>query len=562
MAEHVRKATPFLPGSNSLPLDDPNLTYAERRDFLRDRNKTAAEAHPRAALAGEIAGGLASAAVIPGGAAAGGARTLGQLAKAGARVGAAYGAASGLGSSEADLTHGEVGRALLDTGLGAAGGAVLGAGAEAAIGALKPVAAAARRKLTERFGRVFGSEVLGASKPKDVQAWSNILDRDLDPIKHKGVTQTAEQFLGTPEARAIEHAAHAKKWDRAEELAQDALAAREPARVADYARIDKQAGEFEVGRGLDAIERDARRALNGPKKDGAIAKELELARSHWVHDYSSVPADVLQRRIGQRAGVEGADTAASAALERLGAELPSSGLVTRTEIQKALQQTGEHAEVGRWLDKDVLDPQSGLLTWNPAAKIPSVELRSVVTSAQERANTALGMLNATPNWQKANAVKKAVNRALDEYLEEAAGRSSALRKTVTDIRQRDIELSVLAAAKDGIKSSLAKENVGEYKNLLGKVVRHGTGVLGGAALAAQGAKVPGDIAGGHPIDAAEHASLGLLGAGLLGRSTMNAAARSRLLDKLLAAAEAGNPRAQKLLARYGIALGSEQAGQR
>lgn len=552
-----------LPASEHLPVDNPDLTYQQRRDFLRRKGHEAEVANPKAYLAGELVGGTAPALAVPGVA---GAKTIGQVAKVGAKAGAILGAGGGLGASDADLTHGDVVEALRDTlvgaGTGAVGGAVIGGAAAAGGRAVAASAGKARKILSERFGRVFGSEVLGASKPKDVQAWGNILDRELDPVKHQGVTQTAEQFLVTPEMRAVEQAAHGKDLDRAQALVKEAFAKREPGRVADYARIDAEHGQFNVGKGLDAIERDARRAANGPKKDGLIEKELQIARKNWVDDYSSIPADVLQRRIGQRAGLEGADTATSAALDALGKELPTAGLVTRTEIQRALEKTGEHAEVGRWLDKEVLDPQTGLLTWDPKATIPAIEMRSVVTSAQDKANTALGMLNATPNWQKSNAVKKAVNRALDDYLEAAAASSKGLRRTVTDIRQRDIELSVLAAARDGLRSTATKENVGEFKNVLGKVAQHASGPLAGAYLASAGADVPEDIGSGHPLRALRHGAEAAVGLGLLGRAAVNRASRSHLLDTLLRAAEGGNPRAQALLAKYGGALGAEQAGGR
>lgn len=83
--------------------------YQELRDSFRRDNAAAAEAHPVAFTAGSVAGG-APLAIATGG---------------GIGANAALGAANGLGSSNADLTKGDVAGALEDTVKGAA----LGAGA-------------------------------------------------------------------------------------------------------------------------------------------------------------------------------------------------------------------------------------------------------------------------------------------------------------------------------------------------------------------------------------------------------------------------------------------------
>lgn len=122
-------------------------TYRQARDEARSADKQAQEQNPWTYGAGGLAGGAATA-FVPGlGLAKGAQAALGAgklLAGAGAaaKTGAALGALGGLGSSEAELGNGELGRAALDTavgaGLGAAGGAagtvasnVLGRGAAA-----------------------------------------------------------------------------------------------------------------------------------------------------------------------------------------------------------------------------------------------------------------------------------------------------------------------------------------------------------------------------------------------------------------------------------------------
>lgn len=91
-------------------------TYREARDKRRDVKKTAEEANPGTYMASQLVGSLPTVAL------AGPAGTTRELAKAGAK----YGAALGAGGSESDLTKGEVGGFAADTAIGATAGAVLG----------------------------------------------------------------------------------------------------------------------------------------------------------------------------------------------------------------------------------------------------------------------------------------------------------------------------------------------------------------------------------------------------------------------------------------------------
>lgn len=92
--------------------------YKKYRDESRANFKSAEEANPNTYMAGQI-GGAVGTALIPG---MGGAN----IAKL-----AAQGAAQGLGSSEADLTEGDIAGAARDTAIGGATGAVAGAAGKA-----------------------------------------------------------------------------------------------------------------------------------------------------------------------------------------------------------------------------------------------------------------------------------------------------------------------------------------------------------------------------------------------------------------------------------------------
>jgi hypothetical protein len=106
-------------------LDD----YTKQRNESRAAFDAAQKAHPYVSFAGNLAGGLAPA-LLTGGA------SLPEQGLAGAaKMGAMYGAIGGLGSSNADLTKGDVGQAVKDTATGGVMGGLLGgavhAGAEA-----------------------------------------------------------------------------------------------------------------------------------------------------------------------------------------------------------------------------------------------------------------------------------------------------------------------------------------------------------------------------------------------------------------------------------------------
>lgn len=131
-------------------------SYRSSRDEARANNKIAEERSPVASAVGNLAGGLGTA-LIPGGqasAAANTAKSAGTIAKllasikateaagglAGAALtGAKIGTAAGLGTSDADLTKGDVGGAAVDTALGGAGGAVAGSLLHGGIQAAKGV---------------------------------------------------------------------------------------------------------------------------------------------------------------------------------------------------------------------------------------------------------------------------------------------------------------------------------------------------------------------------------------------------------------------------------------
>jgi hypothetical protein len=110
-------------------LSDLMDNYRKYRTESRADYKAAEEQNPATYLAGELGGG-AAAGLLTGGAAM--VANLGRTglvtgAKELAKMGLKQGAAAGLGSSEGDLTKGEIGQAAADTAIGAGLGATVGA---------------------------------------------------------------------------------------------------------------------------------------------------------------------------------------------------------------------------------------------------------------------------------------------------------------------------------------------------------------------------------------------------------------------------------------------------
>jgi hypothetical protein len=138
--------------------------YREYRDETRAKNAAAEKAHGGYYLGGNVAGGLLTAPLLPGGAAAKGALGAAKAATLGSalRTGAALGAVSGLGASNADLTTGDGGqylRAAGDTALGTVAGTAFG-GAGYAGAKYAPVLLRLARQKLENAAVASGRRVL------------------------------------------------------------------------------------------------------------------------------------------------------------------------------------------------------------------------------------------------------------------------------------------------------------------------------------------------------------------------------------------------------------------
>lgn len=176
----IGKLLEYLPGSSTRQDDElraqgfklpESPSYTSLRDENRAEYQAAEEANPGYYFTGNLIGGaLSPANAIPGMAVSKSTAALPFLSKeslkAAAKVGAAQGAAAGLGMSNADLTKGELGQAALDTTIGATVGTV---GAPVIQGTLGGVVAGGRyagkkigeagKKIGEQLEKVIPSVV-------------------------------------------------------------------------------------------------------------------------------------------------------------------------------------------------------------------------------------------------------------------------------------------------------------------------------------------------------------------------------------------------------------------
>lgn len=181
----------------------PVEEYRRLRDERDIRGDVGAEEHPWSARAGTGTGILATA-LVPAGAAVRGQQTLGRAMGTGALLGGAQAA----GDSRADLTRGEVGRQLLDTGIGSALGAVGGGIGHGLAKAAPSLIARARDLLQTRAmnaGRralLGGADSLSGRKPIPDEVVQEAIDTGA--IRIGGSTQGTAKRLATERARTGE----------------------------------------------------------------------------------------------------------------------------------------------------------------------------------------------------------------------------------------------------------------------------------------------------------------------------------------------------------------------
>lgn len=271
-------------------------TYRKARDAERENVKRAQADNPKSYLAGEIGGGLAV--PVPGA----GVRTLGGAVK----TGLALGSATGLGSSEADLTRGDVGGALVDTGIGGglgiaggAGGHVIGAGAgylaERAKGLLANLGDRANRGIREAAQT---AEDMAAKKEDKI---INSLRGEAGAEVQKA-SRMSENIRRIPGSEDLGNAAAQARQNRA--AAKAALQKAE--------ELERSVGAAGVG---DVIDQSGALVSKGSKAADALKGREKIAKLRAFADQAMEHADDLERGFANPADGAGIKAMREAALQ-------------------------------------------------------------------------------------------------------------------------------------------------------------------------------------------------------------------------------------------------------
>lgn len=479
-------------------------TYTEARDESRAAYERAKEENPKAYLAGEVGGGLASA-LAPGallGKAAGAgaaaiegaeaAPTIGRLALRGAASGAAYGGAQALGDSTADLTKGDFHGAIADTLRGAAVGGALGA-------VLEPAA----NKLLEGAPKRAADDILEEiAQGEGTAGGATVTAKKLLAKDREDIVRTIQE---SPELRSA-----------VGKPAREALPVvnRELDRVGsqldpNYAVVHKATGGVSAMGLADYLNNEVAELRKTPLNEQYV-KAVEDIRDSVLDAYAPKLKSTMEteRRMGD-----------------MGLEMPQ-----------------------KLRASDVM--------------IPEQNLRATITRLQTRGSQVINPLNpGEASIMKADMASM-MKTFLDAHLDVAAEAAPDVATAVANIRQINSTYSALANIQKAIQQRAWKEATGStsmgghFQKLLGH------GGLGAAGLMALHGNIPGAVATAIASQVAPKVGHAMVTGGneILARIATEAAAGRPVAQLARAAIEQGIPRAAitRVVSRVTQALGGAQ----
>lgn len=478
-----------------------NKDYAAERDAQRARIEAANEQNPissyvgkAAALGGEtLIGGGVGKAVSLGAKAAGAAEALspvlqklgstGTAIAKGALGGAAYGAAGAGGEA---LSKGED---------------VLPAAAEAAVtgGALGGALGGVAHKVGEAFEGAIGKQnesiVRGASEralPRKQSALAALVEDELPKDAKSSITAGQVIQENLPTLKGLRSGNYETVAKAADEV-QQKVSSLEVGKADNYKLVDKALkGGFDAKAPIDALENRAATETEAPWRRVLLDKAKAL-KEQW----SSVGTDEAKRLL-ETMRVTGDQTARDA-LEGLAKELPASKQWTKADFLDHLVGGERGAARKNWAD---IDPELRRAVeqlpfrFDGNLKIPSQDLRRLLTISQDEAESALGTLNATKNARLASLGQEVLGSSLNRTLDAAAATGDdAVERAVQTIRDTNVRQSVLLKLNEAVSKKIEKLQLG--KPTLGGIAGHGiANVLGGyEALGAVKHALTGDFAG-------------------------------------------------------------------
>lgn len=170
--------------------------YRKNRDESRAAMEAASNAHPYVYGAGNLAGAIAPALLTGGGSAL--AEGGGAAAKSALEMGAKYGALSGLGSSDADVTQGDLGQAAKDTLTGGITGAAIAPAVDAAGRAILPSLAKFGKNALETIGGLKPVEALTGPFEQGMLGRSTLGKVGKQTAEDIGLATAGESTQGNP----------------------------------------------------------------------------------------------------------------------------------------------------------------------------------------------------------------------------------------------------------------------------------------------------------------------------------------------------------------------------
>ena len=269
-------------------LSDLLENYRKYRDESRSDYKASEEANPASYLTGEIAGGVGTG-LLTGG--AGAVANLGKVglqqgAKELAKMGLKQGAAAGFGSSEGDLTKGEIGKVAADTAIGAGLGASLGAalpvvtkGAGKALGAVGDFAMDKAPRVFKKGKAAYelaekGFDVVGEKAEKALDTESRQAAKDIISAFRR---QSREGSVDI--GKALKSLPEGADFSKVMTEVEDSLS-KSNMRVDDYERALRELKQFKnttvketVIPGLDTAKQNMTKKMEGIAGEAALLGE-------------------------------------------------------------------------------------------------------------------------------------------------------------------------------------------------------------------------------------------------------------------------------------------------
>ncbi len=241
---------------------------------------------------------------------------------------------------------------------------------------------------------------------------------------------------------------------------------------------------------LDSVRNQHFIARNSGAKGEPVLEPLQLAEKAVINDFSSADAKTVQRLLTKPINVP---PQATTDLQVIAQHLPTSGRIGKQEWAAAFKEAGAGPEAQAYLTDLENTKELGLFKWDPNHTIDPLILRAEATARAEQASAGLNSL--TPQFAAARkqAVSKAVNGALEKYLDQVAATGQSAKAAVERIRADDVKWNVLLTAKSALKQKLNKQQVDMLTQAPAQLSKFHGPTTAGVALYAGNAALRGGI---------------------------------------------------------------------